>query len=129
MAVTAAFETARLEDVVHPDYATWHPIRHRLGIGAFGVNAWSGADGAVVIPKHDESEVGHEELYLVVSGSARFTVDGQELDAPAGTLVFVRDPKVERAAVARQDGTTVLSIGGRPDRAFEVSDGERQYLP
>jgi tetratricopeptide (TPR) repeat protein len=53
-----------------------------------------------------------------VSGRASFTVAGEEVDAPSGTIVFVRDPAVTRSAVAAEPGTTVLAVGGRPGEAF-----------
>ena len=46
------------------------------------------------------------------------TVDGEEQDVPAGTAVFVRDPESKRAAVATADGTTVISLGGKPGEAY-----------
>jgi tetratricopeptide (TPR) repeat protein len=96
----------------------WSPIRRTLGIQAFGVNAWTAREaGATVIEEHDESS-GHEELYLVVSGHATFTVDGDEIDAPAGTLVFVRDPKSKRTAVATEPETTVLVAGAKAGEPF-----------
>ena len=61
---------------------------------------------------------GHEELYVVVSGAAMFTVGGEEVAAPAGTLVFVSDPATIRTAVAREPGTTVLAVGGEPGVAY-----------
>ena len=74
-------------------------IRRVLGVEAFGVNAWSAsAAGDRLIPDHDEVPSGHEELYLVLEGRARFTLDGREVDAPTGTLVHVRDPACHRAA-------------------------------
>jgi hypothetical protein len=108
--------TATIAALALPD--GWSPIRRTLGIEAFGVNAWTaGEAGAVVIQEHDESS-GHEELYVVVSGHATFTVDGDELDAPVGTLVFVRDPKAKRGAVATEPGTTVLVVGAKPGEPF-----------
>src|SRR5205814_8947924 len=74
--------------------------------------------GAAVISEHDETPSGHEELYLVLEGHATFTVAGEEIDAPAGTLVFVRDPAAKRGAVAREAGTTVLTVGARPGAAY-----------
>jgi hypothetical protein len=64
-----------------------------------------------------------------MSGHAVFTVDGEELDAPAGTLVFVRDPALIRSAIATADGTTILAIGGRTGVPFEVSRWERTLYP
>jgi hypothetical protein len=102
----------------------WRPIRRTLGITAFGINAYS-ADGAgdSLIETHDETSFGagrHEELYLVLSGRATFTVAGCELDAPAGSLLLV-EAVTERGAVAAVSNTTVLVVGGRPGAALPVS--------
>ena len=98
----------------------WLPLRRRLGITAFGVNAWRPqADGRTLIGEHDEATTGHEELYVVVRGHATFTVDGQEIDAPTGTIVFVSDPALKRAAMAREPETTILTAGGKPGEAYE----------
>lgn len=107
----------------------WAPVRHELEINAFGVNAWTVEQpGQDVIGEHDEvgARAGHhEELYFVVSGSAVFTVNGEEIDAPAGTFVFVRDPAAKRKAVATEAGTTVLVAGGPKGKAFEPAQWER----
>jgi tetratricopeptide (TPR) repeat protein len=124
-----AYETARLDELerFEDEFATI-PIRIPLGISAFGVNAYAAAEsGGHVIEEHDELGAGagrHEELYLVLSGRARFTVAGDELDAPAGTLVFVRDPETRRAATAVDPQTTVLVVGATTGKAFEPSPWE-----
>jgi hypothetical protein len=109
----------------------WRPIRSRLGIRAFGINAYeSEAPGLQVVEEHDESSGGaggHEELYIVLRGRATFTVDGEVADAPSGTLVFIRDPALRRSAIAEEEGTLVLAIGGEPGRAFEVSPWESYF--
>ena len=104
----------------------WKPVRRTLGVTAFGINAYTAtAAGDEVVEDHNEYPDGpaHEEIYAVVSGHAVFTVDGEEVDAPAGTLVFLDDPVQRRSAVAREAGTTVLAIGGLPGR-HEVSAWE-----
>ncbi len=119
---------ARPEEIPAPpvpgDVVTWHPVRHHLAINAFGCNAYTGDPGELVVEPHDEDR--HEELYVVLSGSARFTVDGDEFDAPQGTLVFVTPPS-QRAATATATGTTILAIGAEPGRAFEVSEWEKRW--
>ena len=103
-------------------------VRNELGIGSFGASAVYQAEaGGRVITEHDERSPGanlHEELYVVVAGGCTFTVDGDEVDAPHGSVVFVRDPAAKRAAVANVDGTVVLAIGGKPGEAFRPSAGE-----
>jgi tetratricopeptide (TPR) repeat protein len=112
-----AYETARIGDLEAA--GGWSAIRRSLDVQAFGINAWTAHEaGAPVIVEHDERPSGHEELYLVTAGRAAFTVGGDQLDAPAGTIVFVRDPTATRGAVARKAGTTVLAVGGKPGEAF-----------
>jgi tetratricopeptide (TPR) repeat protein len=102
----------------------WKPVRKTLGVTAFGINAYTAANaGDEVVEDHTEEQLGHEEIYAVVSGHATFTVDGEEVDAPAGTLVYLDDVKQRRSAVAKEPNTTVLAIGGKPGR-HEVSDWE-----
>ncbi len=93
----------------------WNPLRRTLGIDAFGINAYTAtAAGEHVVEEHTEETLGHQEAYIVIVGHATFSLDGEELDAPQGTVVFIRDPKVRRYAVAVEPGTTVLAIGGVP---------------
>ena len=107
-----------LDDIEHlpgPDTLTWLPVRATLGLRAFGTNAYvAGKPGDDVVEPHTESPADHEELYFVARGHARFTIDGAEHDAPAGTYVFIPDPESHRHAVALEGGTTVLSFGGPP---------------
>ena len=107
----------------------WAMVRTHFDIQSFGVNAFIGKEtGAVVVEEHDElgTRAGrHEELYFVSSGHAKFTVNGDEIDAPAGTFVFVRDPAAKRTAVADEAGTTILIVGGKPGEAFTPSPWER----
>jgi tetratricopeptide (TPR) repeat protein len=98
----------------------WRPVRHHFGITSFGVNAWTGREaGDRIINEHDESgEDSDEELYLVQQGRATFELDGEPVDAPAGTFVFAR-PGVKRTAFAEEPGTTIVALGGTPGKAYE----------
>jgi tetratricopeptide (TPR) repeat protein len=105
------------------DGLTWRPVRRHFDIQAFGVNAYTAEEaGQRVVEEHRE-EGGHEELYVVVSGRATFTVDGEDHDAPAGTLVQC-PPGTPRGAVAAEAGTTVLGIGAKPGEVFKPSGWE-----
>ena len=116
-----------------PGEPSWTPVRHALGIGAFGVNAWHGDTGDTVIEDHDEVPepgadwTGHEELYLVLSGHARFTADGEAIDAPEGTLLAFL-PHIRRNAIALADETTVLAVGAPRGEAFRPSAWERTAI-
>jgi hypothetical protein len=112
-----SYSTATIAELQGAD--GWAPIRRHFDVRSFGVNAWSAQEpGGALIPEHDEVPSGHEELYLVTAGHATFTVDGEEVDAPTGTLVYVPDPAAKRAAVARDAPATVVSMGGVPGQAY-----------
>lgn len=109
----------------------WRPVRHHLGIGAFGAGAFLGDSGIELIEEHTELEhdaAEHEELYLVVRGRATFTVEGETIDAPAGTFVSVSDPGARRKAVAEEDGTAIFAVGAPKGRAYEISPWERKRV-
>jgi tetratricopeptide (TPR) repeat protein len=96
----------------------WSPIRRELGVQSFGINAWTRAEGETIVGEHTETGSGQEELYVVIAGRARFTIDGDDLDAPTGTAVFVGEPESKRTAVALEDGTTVVVMGGKAGQAY-----------
>jgi tetratricopeptide (TPR) repeat protein len=58
-------------------------------------------------------------MYIVIAGAATFTVADEDLEAPAGTVIYIRNPAVRRAAAARDPETTVLAVGGTPGKAFK----------
>lgn len=106
----------------------WVPVRRRLGIGAFGTNAFRAArKGDVVIEAHVESP-GQEELYVVVAGRAQFTIGEHQVDAPAGTVVFVPRPDQRRGGIALEDRTVVLAIGGWREEPYHSLPWEPIYL-
>jgi hypothetical protein len=137
---TAPYGSVRLADVdtvaqVDPGNAdvndcAFHLVRRHFDVHAFGVNAVTGNAGDEMIEEHHEADDeenetnGHEELYAVMTGHAVFTVDGEEIDAPAGTIVFVRDPTLLRHARATADGTAIFMVGGPVGIPYTVSRWE-----
>ena len=117
---------ARLAPGAPDDGRQRFDVRRGLGITAFGISAFSAPSGVVVINEHDETllgEAGQEELYIVMNGAATFEVDGETVDAPAGSLVQVQ-PTAKRKATATEDGTTILVVGGTAGKAYEVPPEE-----
>ena len=121
------YEVASLtgvESLPGPGTLRWTPLRKHFGITAFGINAYTATEaGQDVVEEHTEERLGHEELYVVLAGRATFVLDDHEVEVPAGSAVFLRDPKVKRYARADEAGTTVLAIGGKPGQ-HEVSAWE-----
>jgi hypothetical protein len=130
VAATKAYDVIALGDIEPGDEHDGRipfNIRRHFDIRAFGIRANRAVGEGHVIGEHDEVGLGasgQEELYVVLSGAATFTVGEEEIDAPEGTLVFVRDPATRRGAVAKEAGTTVLAIGGTPGKPYELQIGE-----
>jgi hypothetical protein len=109
-------QVARLDDIERRGRSI--PVREHLGIHAFGVNAYTPGEDGTLINEHDESGPGQEELYIVLDGNATFEVDGETVDAPAGTLIFV-PPNLMRKATGEG---TVLALGATPGEAYQGMD-------
>jgi uncharacterized cupin superfamily protein len=125
----ASYTTAHLDELASKQYPHWIPIRHGLGIETFGMNAYRRNSGETVVPEHDESEGGAPELFYVATGHATFSVGGEDVDAPAGTCVWVSDAAARRTATANADNTLILAIGAaRPGEAYVPDGWEAQYL-
>jgi tetratricopeptide (TPR) repeat protein len=127
----SAYEVAHvdeLESILVAHGLQWRPIRRRFDVRAFGVNAYTSEEvGTQVVEEHTESQLQHEELYLVLRGSATFTLDGEDVEVPTGSLVHISDPEVRRVAVSRDPDTTVLALGGKPGEPYEVSAWEAMF--
>jgi tetratricopeptide (TPR) repeat protein len=123
----AGYAVAHLDEIEEFGDAGCHyrPIRHHLGITAFGATAWSaGAAGDRVINERDEDDpTADQELFLVLRGHAMFELDGDRVDAPAGTLVLA-PPRMKRTASAIEEGTTILAMEGTPGKAYEARGWE-----
>lgn len=125
------YEVAHLDDLdrypVDDEGLLWRPVRRRLGITAFGTNAYTAEKGNERVVEEHSEEGGHEELYYVVSGRARFVLGDDEIDAPAGTFVHA-EPGTRRGAVATEPNTTVLAIGAKPGVPHEISKWEDIFV-
>ena len=103
------------------------PVRLHFGITSFGVNTWTARSaGDRILNEHDEADdagEGDEELYLVHAGHATFELDGERVDAPAGTFVFA-PAGVKRTAFAEEPNTTIVAVGATPGKAYEPTGYE-----
>jgi tetratricopeptide (TPR) repeat protein len=110
-------------------------VRSDLDVEAFGVYAVRAlGEGVQIVEEHTQTGPGgdrQEMLFFVSSGRAEFSVDGAAIDAPAGTFVFVREPEAARAAVAKEEGTTIVGFGARRGEPWRLTPGEalNEFFP
>jgi quercetin dioxygenase-like cupin family protein len=126
-----AYEVAHIDELEHfpvdEDGLMWRPVRRKLGIHAFGTNAYTAEKaGDRVVEEHYEKD-GHEELYFVASGRATFTLGDEEIDAPGGTFVYA-SPGTKRGAVAGEPKTTIVAFGAKPGVPHEISGWEGIFV-
>ena len=81
------WKVARLDEIERRDRDI--PVREHLGIHSFGINGFVRGEDGTLINEHTEAGSGQEELYFVVDGTATFEVDGETIEAPQGTLLYV----------------------------------------
>jgi uncharacterized cupin superfamily protein len=124
----SSYRKGTLDEIAATKWPHWIPVRHFFGIDAFGVNAYRADDGGSAVPEHDETASDHAELYYVASGAVRFTIDGEEFDAPQGTFVYLENPATKRAGQATANGTVVVAMGSPRGRAYEVLGWDTNYL-
>lgn len=125
------FQVAHLDELTpqedDAEGMRWYRLRRDFDIRALGVNAYGADAGKRVIEEHDELGTAagkHEELYVVLRGSATFKLGGDEHTVGVGETVYVRDPAIRRTAIAEEDGTIILVTGGTPGVAYSVSPWE-----
>jgi hypothetical protein len=123
----ARYAVAKLDEIDEQADAGsfYQPIRHELGISAFGVTAWTGhSAGDTVVNEHDPGDpTADQELFLVLRGHAAFDIAGDRVDAPTGTLVYA-PPGTRRSAMAIEDGTVILLVEGTPGAAYDARGWE-----
>ncbi len=128
----SGYAIARMQEIEELDdgRCPYRPVRHHLGITTFGATTWTArAAGDRILNEHDESEpASGDELYLVLSGAARFELDGSPFSADAGTFVRV-EPGVNRTAFAEEAGTTILAVGGAPAGKVYEAEGWEVIAP
>jgi quercetin dioxygenase-like cupin family protein len=108
----------------------WKPVRRFFDAKSFGASlARATCAGDILTHDHDETGASHEELFLIVSGRATYRVGDEEIDAPAGTFLWVPDPATVRGVVAKEPGTVMFVVGAEVGAAFKPSDWDTEPLP
>ncbi len=92
-------------------------IRRALGATAFGINEVRLPPGAAG-REHDESDTGHEEVYVCIAGGGTFDVAGETIELRPGDYLRV-DPGTTRLPTAGPDGFRFLVIGATPQREYD----------
>jgi quercetin dioxygenase-like cupin family protein len=109
------FDVMHLEDFDQMEGSgecTWRLARKSLDVSSFGMNLVDIGPGGQ-IPEHTEDERDHEEVFIILDGDAKASIDGTEHPAPKGTFVRAA-PEVRRTIRNDSDGPVRLLIVSAP---------------
>ena len=123
----ARWQVAAIDEIppAKPDWpATWKSVRHHFGITGFGINAVTKDAGNVLIPEHDETASGQQELYFVHKGEVTATLDGEQVTVSEGGVIYC-PPETKRKIESTASPTTLVCIGGTPGKPYEVGAWEQ----
>ena len=91
----------------------FYAAKRELGATAFGVNVLKMPAGWDGYPDHDHGEDGQEEVYVLVEGSARLRIGGEEHELTPISLVRVA-AGTKRKWLPGDAGATIVAVGGVP---------------
>jgi mannose-6-phosphate isomerase-like protein (cupin superfamily) len=95
--------------------------RAELGVTAFGFQVIQLPPDYADYPEHDHAESGQEEVFIVLSGSGRIDVEGEQVDIDPDTFVRV-GAAAKRKVYAGPNGLRMLAIGGAPGEAYKIPE-------
>jgi mannose-6-phosphate isomerase-like protein (cupin superfamily) len=104
------FTLRRIDELASINHGAVKLAGDGLGVRTFGLQVLDLPAGFADYPEHDHAHDGQEEVYVVLAGSAELTVDGERVEAGAGSLVRV-EPDSKRRLVPGPQGVRVLAIG------------------
>jgi mannose-6-phosphate isomerase-like protein (cupin superfamily) len=92
--------------------------RASLGVSSFGMQILNfPPNSGDFYPNHDHGESGQEEVYLVLTGSADFDIEGESVHAGPETAIRVGSTTKRKISVGSQ-GARILALGGVPGSAY-----------
>jgi hypothetical protein len=101
-----------------------HRARAALGATSLGMQVMDFPAGWEGYPNHDHvsgsadgNDLGQEEIYIALDGSATLLVDGAEHTLEPGVFARV-GPAQKRRIVPGPSGFRMVAVGGRPGEAY-----------
>src|SRR5262249_7154369 len=91
-----------------------------LGVSAWGMNVLSLPPGWERYPEHDHGDDGHEEAYVILSGSGTLCVGAHRFALSPGVFARV-GPQEKRKILPGPEGLTFIALGGTPGKPYQAS--------
>ena len=128
MADVSHAEIDELSAVAFLDGFTFRRAGRELGVTPFGMSIIDMPPDTTAYPAHDHAsegpgnppaqQLGQEEVYIALRGSADVEVDGRRYRLDAEHVIRV-GPTARRKILPGSDGVRLLAISGVPGRAYD----------
>jgi mannose-6-phosphate isomerase-like protein (cupin superfamily) len=125
----AHFTVKRLDEMESIFHGAFRKAGAALDIESFGMNIIDMPPNAgEQYPEHDHEHDGQEEVYVVLRGSGRIVIDGEEVPVDPETVVRC-GAGATRKIFAGAEGMRLLALGGVPGGAYERPEPFRAGAP
>jgi len=121
----------RIDDIDPLDFLEgfqFRPARKALDVKPFGMSVIDMPPDTTSYPAHDHSsegpgnppaeQLGQEEVYIALRGSAEVEVDGERYPLDAGHIIRV-GPTARRKILPGPDGLRLLALSGQPGKPYD----------
>jgi mannose-6-phosphate isomerase-like protein (cupin superfamily) len=115
----ADYTIKKLGDMEAIFFGSFKKAGSELAVGSFGMNIFDmPPNTGEQYPEHNHEHDSQEEVYVVLKGSGRIVVDGEEVPVDGETVIRC-GPGVTRKIFAGDEGMRVLALGGVPGQAYK----------
>lgn len=115
----ADYTIKKLDEMDAIFFGSFKRAGSELEIGSFGMNIFDmPPNTGEQYPEHDHQHDSQEEVYVVLKGSGRIVVEGEEVPLDSETVIRC-GPGITRKLFAGDQGMRVLALGGVPGQAYK----------
>jgi mannose-6-phosphate isomerase-like protein (cupin superfamily) len=115
------YTVKRIDEMKGTFQGAFKLVRAELGVSSFGMQILDLPPNLTEgYPEHDHSEDRQEEVYIVLRGSGRMTVAGDDIELTPDAIVRV-GPGIKRKITTGPDGARILALGGVPGEAYTIN--------
>jgi mannose-6-phosphate isomerase-like protein (cupin superfamily) len=123
-----SYAVKRIDEMEAIYHGSFRRAGAELGVESFGLQVFDLPAGAEHYPEHDHSQDGQEEVYVVLSGSGEFEIDGERVAVDPERIVRV-SAGTKRKLLPGPQGIRVLALGGVPGKLYERAEPFRLGAP
>lgn len=124
----ADYTLKRIDDMYSTYLGGMKHARAELGVTSFGMQVIDLPPNLDAHPEHDHSEVGQEEVYVVLRGAVDLIVDGERMRLDEGSMARV-GPNARRQLITTDQPVRILALGGTPGTPYEPPPGTEVGAP